>query len=68
MRNSSCHPGFAAGEVFTGNGNPGQIIRINRPTGTVRDQSMGGSGRGFGETAVIRGSLFQDRFCAAAAT
>src|SRR5437868_1440537 len=34
VRTSGCMGGFAAGQAFTGNGNPGQIISIS-PTGST---------------------------------
>ena len=59
VRASACQGGFFAGEVFSGNGIPGQILRISplglpviNPWATLP-----------GEPANIRGSLFQDRFC-----
>jgi len=65
VRAGACHPGFADGEVFTGNGNPGQIIRIG-PTGTLFNPIAPYAWATLpGEPADLRGSLFQDRFCAA---
>jgi len=63
VRASTCLSGttFVLGEVFTGNGNAGQIIRIN-PLGTVVTNPWVTLP---GETALVRGSLFQDRFNAA---
>ena len=60
VRNSGCQGGFTAGEVFTGNGNNGEVVRISADGMTVVNPwvSLGGS-------ALVRGSLFQDRFCAA---
>lgn len=57
---SDCTGGFAPGELFTGTGVPGEIARIapdgssiQRPWVTLE-----------GETGLMRGSLFQDRYCA----
>jgi len=61
VRASTCQGGFAVGEVFTGNGNPGQIVRISAGGTTVDNPWVILPG----EPALIRGSLFQDRFCAA---
>ncbi|MCB0218025.1 MAG: VWA domain-containing protein [Chloroflexi bacterium] len=57
---SDCEGGFEPGELFTGTGVPGEIARIaadgsaiQRPWVTLP-----------GETGLMRGSLFQDRYCA----
>ncbi len=63
VRISACQGGFTAGEVFAGNGNPGGILRIS-PNGAVVTNPWA-SLTLLGETAPLRGSLFQDRFCAA---
>ena len=60
VRASACQGGFAVGEVFTGNGNPGQIVRIG-PTGSPVLNPWAS----LGTTDLLRGSFFQDRFCAA---
>jgi uncharacterized repeat protein (TIGR01451 family) len=61
--NTGCTGGFNAGEVFTANGVAGQVMRINA-TGTDVN-----SGAAFwvqlATTDKLRGSFFQDRFCAA---
>src|SRR6266404_583307 len=60
VRASAClaGSGFVQDEVFTGNGNPGQIVRIG-PLGTpVQNPWVTLPG----EAAIVRGSLFQDRF------
>jgi uncharacterized repeat protein (TIGR01451 family) len=64
VRASNCQDGFAAGEVFTGNGNPGQIVRIGASGSPISNPWID-LGTALGETAIVRGSLFQDRFCAA---
>ena len=61
VRAGSCQGGFAVGEAFAGNGNPGAIVRISADGSTVSNPWVTLPG----ETARIRGSLFQDRFCAA---
>jgi uncharacterized repeat protein (TIGR01451 family) len=60
VRASACQGGFTVGEVFTGNGVFGEVVRISADGSTVQNPwvSLGG-------TDLIRGSLFQDRFCAA---
>ena len=59
VRSGSCQGGFAVGEVFSGTGTPGQIVRI----------APGGGAHSFinlpGESGLMRGSLFQDRYCVA---
>jgi uncharacterized repeat protein (TIGR01451 family) len=65
VRTSSCQGGFTAGEVFTGNGNPGEIVRLG-PTGTLFNPVAPYTWRKLpSELAHVRGSLFQDRFCVA---
>ena len=49
---------FLVGEVFTGNGNAGQIIRIDPSGAPVTNPWVTLPG----EAALVRGSLFQDRF------
>ncbi len=63
VRAGTCQGGFTVGEVFTGNGNTGQIVRISADGLTVQNPWVDLSLQG--ETALVRGSLFQDRFCAA---
>jgi uncharacterized repeat protein (TIGR01451 family) len=60
VRASSCQGGFADGEVFTGNGQFGQVVRISPNGSSVINPWVN-----LGGTAIVRGSLFQDRFCAA---
>ena len=59
VRSGSCQGGFAVGEAFSGTNTPGQIVRI----------APGGGGYSYinlpGETGLMRGSLFQDRYCVA---
>src|SRR6266498_2010492 len=61
VRSGPCMGGFPLGEVFTGNGDPGQIVRISATGSSVQNPWVILPG----ETALIRGSLFQDRYCAA---
>jgi hypothetical protein len=60
VRSGSCQGGFTAGESFTGNGTPGQIVRISANGATVQNPWMT-----IPEPALVRGSIGQDRFCAA---
>jgi uncharacterized repeat protein (TIGR01451 family) len=60
VRGGPCQGGFAVGELFTGTGVPGVIARIapdgsavQNPWVTLPD-----------EPGLLRGSLFQDRYCA----
>jgi hypothetical protein len=61
VRSSSCQGGFAAGELFTGNGVPGQIVRIGATGAPVLDPWVTLPG----ENGLMRGGLFQDRYCVA---
>src|SRR4029434_6419191 len=65
VRFSTCQGGFTSGEVFTGNGDPGQVVRISADGTTVLNPWVNLGAAPFFETAIVRGSLFQDRFCAA---
>jgi hypothetical protein len=60
VRTGNCQGGFTAGESFTGNGTPGQIVRISANGATVQNPWMT-----IPEPALVRGSIGQDRFCAA---
>jgi uncharacterized repeat protein (TIGR01451 family) len=61
--NTGCTGGFTPGEVFTANGTFGQIMRISADGMNVNN------GAAFWvqlpTTDLLRGSFFQDRFCAA---
>ena len=64
VRQSSCQGGFTAGTIFTGNGNPGEIAKIEpQPNGTYTVTSpwvvLPGEG------SQLRGGFFQDRWCVA---
>jgi PKD repeat protein len=60
VRTSTCEGGFTVGESFTGTGVAGQISRI-APGGTSAQIPWVTLP---GETGLLRGGLFQDRFCA----
>lgn len=60
VRAGTCQGGFPAGESFTGNGTPGQLVRISANGATVQNPWMT-----IPEPALVRGSIGQDRFCAA---
>ena len=60
VREGPCQGGFSAGEVFTGTGVPGVIARIAPNGGSVINPWVTLPG----ETGLLRGSLFQDRYCA----
>jgi len=59
VRSSSCQAGFTPGELFTGTGIPGQIARISPDGSSAQIPWVTLPG----ETGLLRGSLFQDRFC-----
>jgi hypothetical protein len=62
---------FPVGDVFTANGQPGEIVRINK-NGTIYGPAANNPGIGAnqswvklpGEAEILRGSLYVDRFCA----
>ncbi|MFN8424307.1 MAG: vWA domain-containing protein [Anaerolineae bacterium] len=56
---SDCQAGFTPGELFTGTGDPGVIARIS-PDGSKVQRAWV---RLRGESGLLRGSLFQDRYC-----
>lgn len=60
VRKGICQGGFGAGDFFTGNGVPGQIARVTANGAVVQNPWVILPG----ETGLIRGGLFQDRFCA----
>src|SRR5712691_672283 len=60
VRGGDCLGGFAVGELFTGTGVPGVIARI-APDGSVVQNPWVTLP---GEPGLLRGSLFQDRYCA----
>ncbi|HEY3121132.1 MAG TPA: hypothetical protein VGL15_10955, partial [Vicinamibacteria bacterium] len=60
VREGPCQGGFSPGEVFTGTGVPGVIARIAPDGSSVQNPWVALPG----ETGLLRGSLFQDRYCA----
>jgi hypothetical protein len=56
-----CQGGFEVGEMFSGNGQPGQILRISADGSTVENPWV----TLLDEPGLMRGSLFQDRYCVA---
>ena len=59
VRKGCCQGGFEVGELLTGTGVPGVIARIS-PDGTAIQNPWVTLPS---ETGLMRGSLFQDRFC-----
>jgi len=59
VRSGSCQGGFTPGELFTGTGVAGQIARISSDGLTAQIPWVTLPG----ETGLMRGSLFQDRYC-----
>jgi hypothetical protein len=59
VRAGSCLGGFTVGEAFVGNGTAGQIVRISPSGTTVQNPWVTLPG----ETGLMRGGLFQDRYC-----
>lgn len=55
---STCTGGFTVGEVFTGDGRPGSVVRISADGAKVQRWV-----RLPGESGLMRGSLFQDKHC-----
>lgn len=56
---SGCQAGFTPGEMFTGTGDPGVIARVSADGSRVQRAWV----RLRGESGLLRGSLFQDRYC-----
>jgi len=59
VRTGPCTGGFTVGTAFAGNGQQGQIMKINPDGSTVLHWATLP-----GETLDLRGSLYQDRACA----
>jgi hypothetical protein len=57
VRSGPHQGGFTVGELFTGNGKPGEIVRISADGGTVQDPWVT-----LDDPGLLRGSLFQDRY------
>jgi hypothetical protein len=63
VRSGPHQGGFAVGEVFTGNGQPGQIVRISPDGATVQNPWVTlEDAPGVVHPGLLRGSLFQDRY------
>ena len=58
VRSGPHEGGFTVGELFTGNGNPGEIVRISPDATTVQNPWVTLPD----EPGLLRGSLFQDRY------
>lgn len=59
VRSGPCQGGFATGEVFTGSGAPGVIVRVAADGSSIQNPWV----TLLGESGLMRGSLFQDRYC-----
>jgi hypothetical protein len=60
VRGGSCQGGFTPGQLFTGTGVAGVIARISPDGSAITDPWVTLPG----ESGLMRGSLFQDRYCA----
>ncbi|HEY0343048.1 MAG TPA: choice-of-anchor P family protein [Solirubrobacteraceae bacterium] len=60
VRSGPCQGGFATGELFTGNGKPGEVVRVSPDGSTIQDPWVT-----LADPGLMRGGLFQDRFCVA---
>jgi hypothetical protein len=60
VRSGACQGGFATGELFTGNGRAGQVVRISPNGSAIQNPWVT-----LADAGVMRGGLFQDRFCVA---
>jgi hypothetical protein len=60
VRGGPCQGGFATGELFTGNGIPGQVVRVSADGSAIRNPWVT-----LADSGLMRGGLFQDRFCVA---
>ncbi|MEP7105672.1 MAG: hypothetical protein ABI838_07485, partial [Chloroflexota bacterium] len=63
IRPSACQGGFIPGDVYVGTGTPGVVARVTDGGSTLINPWVTLAG----ETGLLRGGLFQDRFCAAGA-
>jgi Calx-beta domain-containing protein len=59
VRSGPCQGGFTTGELFTGSGRPGVVVRMSPDGSSIQDPWVTLPG----ETGLLRGSLFQDRYC-----
>lgn len=60
IRSSSCQGGFTVGDAFVGTGVPGAVAKISAGGAVVQNPWVTLPG----ETSLLRGGLFQDRYCA----
>jgi hypothetical protein len=60
VRSGPCQGGFAPGEMFTGSGAPGVVVRVAPDGSSIQNPWV----QLPGESGLLRGSLFQDRYCA----
>jgi hypothetical protein len=60
VRSGPCQGGFATGELFTGNGKPGEVVRVSSDGSTIQDPWVM-----LADAGLMRGGLFQDRYCVA---
>jgi hypothetical protein len=60
VRSGPCQGGFATGELFTGNGRPGEVVRVSPDGSTSQDPWAT-----LADSGLLRGGLFQDRYCVA---
>jgi hypothetical protein len=60
VRTSTCQQGFLAGQTFFGTGSAGAIARISPDGSSVQNPWVTLPG----EAGLLRGGLFQDRYCA----
>jgi hypothetical protein len=65
VRSGPCQGGFATGELFTGNGVPGQVVRVSADGSTIQDPWVTLPGGDPADPGLMRGGLFQDRYCVA---
>jgi hypothetical protein len=59
VRKSDCQAGFNVGDFYTGSGQPGVLVKITADGKTIKNPWI----RFSGEDGLLRGSLFQDRYC-----
>lgn len=59
VRKSECEGGFSVGDLYTGSGQPGVVVKVSANGKTIKNPWI----RLPGEDGLLRGSLFQDRYC-----
>jgi len=57
VRSGPNQGGFSVGELFTGNGKPGEIVRISSDGSSAQNPWVS-----LDDSGLLRGSLFQDRY------